>query len=212
MAKRRLLTIYDRLYKHFGPRHWWPGDTPFEVIMGAILTQNTAWGNVEKAISNLKKCTSLNPRSLAGLKFRELAGLIRPAGYYNIKTKRLKNFLNFLSQGFGGSLRKLFRLSTKELRKRLLEINGIGPETADSILLYAAKRPIFVVDAYTKRMLLRHNIIKPSQDYRDIQSLFMRNLPRKSRLFNEYHALIVQLGKAYCKKRPLCHLCPLNNI
>lgn len=207
--KERLLNIYNRLYKEFGPRHWWPAESSFEVIVGAILTQNTAWSNVEKAIANLKKKGLLNPSSLTTLNHKRLASLIRPAGYYNIKAKRLKNLLNFLLNEFDGSLKKIFNLPTEDLRKRLLGINGIGEETADSILLYAAKRPVFVVDAYTKRMLSRHNIIKPNATYEDMQSVFMKNLPLRTKFFNEYHALIVHLGKLYCKKKPLCHLCPL---
>jgi len=210
--RRKLLTIYNRLYKEFGPRHWWPADTPFEVIVGAILTQNTAWSNVEKAITNLKKKKLLDPLSLSRSKDNRLASLIRPAGYYNIKTKRLKNFLTFLLKEFDGNLKKAFSLPAGHLRERLLGINGIGPETADSIMLYAAKKPVFVVDAYTKRVLSRHNIIKQDATYEKTQSIFMENLPKDIRLFNEYHALIVQLCKVYCKKKPICRSCPLYKI
>ena len=209
---RKLLTIYNRLYKKCGPRNWWPADTPFEVIVGAILTQNTAWSNVEKAIANLKDSRRFNPASLAALRQKSLAKLIHPAGYYNVKAKRLKNFLRFLLSDFNGSLREAFALPAGRLRERLLDVNGIGPETADSILLYAAKKPVFVVDAYTKRMLSRHNIVKEDATYDDMQSIFMENLPKSTKLFNEYHALIVQLGKEYCRKKPLCHLCPLKKL
>ncbi len=209
---KKLFAIYNRLYKEFGPRHWWPADTPFEVMVGAVLTQNTAWSNVEKAIKNLKDKRLLKFSSLASLKRQELARLVRPAGYYNVKAKRLKNLLNFLKKEFDSSLKKFFSLSTEGLRSSLLGVNGIGPETADSIILYAAKRPIFVVDAYTKRILLRHKIVKSKASYHDIQSIFMSNLPMRTPLFKEYHALIVQLGKVYCRKKPLCRLCPLKNI
>jgi endonuclease-3 related protein len=207
--RRKLLSIYDRLYNEFGPRLWWPADTPFEVIIGAILTQNTAWTNVEKAITNLKKKKLLTPASLKAVPGKTLAKLIHPAGYYNIKAKRLKNFTDFLFCNFKGDLAGLFRLPTEALREALLSVNGIGPETADSILLYAANRPVFVVDAYTKRMLIRHKMIKAKAGYDEIQSFFMDNLPANVKVFNEYHALIVELGKTYCKKKPLCHMCPL---
>ncbi|MBL7069069.1 MAG: endonuclease III domain-containing protein [Candidatus Omnitrophica bacterium] len=191
---------------------WWPADTPFEVMVGAILTQNTAWTNVEKAIVNLKNRRVLKPASMARLEKKRLARLIRPAGYYNIKAKRLKNFLRFFLKEFNGSLKKFLSQPTDRLRERLLEVNGIGPETADSIILYAADRPVFVVDAYTKRVFSRHRIIGPRADYHNVQTLFMENLPRRARLFNEYHALIVKLAKVYCKKIPLCGSCPLKGI
>lgn len=209
VSRKRLLSIYEKLHQEFGPRHWWPADTPFEVIIGAILTQNTAWSNVEKAIANLKRANLLNPAALNRVGTNRLAALIRPAGYYNIKAKRLKNFLKHLFRNFNGDLNKLLRLPTKALREGLLSVNGIGPETADSILLYAAKRPVFVIDAYTKRALLRHKIVTPGAGYDYMQSLFMNSLPNRIKLFNEYHALIVELGKRYCKKKPLCRLCPL---
>ena len=209
---KQLLLIYNKLYKAFGPRKWWPGDTPFEVVVGAILTQNTAWTNVEKAITNLKKEGLLDPSALCAVSKPKLAKLIRPAGYYNIKAKRLKNFTDVLSREFANDPDKLFNLPLKRLRARLLDINGIGPETADSITLYAAGKPIFVIDAYTKRVFSRHKIIKEDATYSQMQELFMENLPRKRRLFNEYHALIVELGKLYCRKRPKCGECPLGPI
>lgn len=206
---RTLIDIYKKLYEKFGPRHWWPGETNFEIIVGAILTQNTAWGNVEKAINNLKKKRLLTPRKLHNLGAGDLAALIRPAGYYNIKTKRLKAFLEFLFRKYNGSLKAMFSRKTQDLRKELLGVYGIGPETADSILLYAANKPIFVIDAYTKRIFSRHNLISPSAAYGDMQRFFMENLPRGTRLFNEYHALIVELGKSICKTKPRCEACPL---
>lgn len=206
---KTLQWLFDRLYQTYGPRHWWPGDTQFEVIVGAILTQNTAWRNVEKAIANLKRGRFLNPKALYALNRRKLAGLIRPAGYFNIKAARIKAFMKFLFFNYGGSLKKMFRTKTEDLRKELLGVNGIGPETADSILLYAGKRPIFVVDAYTRRILSRHALIDAGASYDEIQSLFMNCLPNQERLFNEYHALLVQLGKALCKAKPDCQNCPL---
>ena len=209
--KKALLEIYNILHKQFGPQYWWPAETPFEVIVGAILTQNTAWGNVTKAIDNLKKEDYLSPELLYSLCMSKLARLIRPSGYYNIKAKRLKEFLKFLFNEYEGSLDKMFKTNLSELREKLLRINGIGPETADSILLYAGNYPIFVIDAYTKRILQRHNIINDEIDYLTLQRLFMDNLPEDADLFNEYHALIIKTAKDFCKKKPLCDVCPLNN-
>ena len=207
--KKRLLGIYKKLYTASGSQHWWPGDTPFEVIVGAILTQNTAWTNVEKAINNLKQSRLLSVKALSKAKPSKIAKLIRPSGYYNIKTKRLKNFLNFLNGKFNGDLDRLFKQETGRLRAGLLGINGIGPETADSILLYAANKPVFVIDAYTKRILSRHGLIKKDASYEEAQYLFMSNIPKDLRLYNEYHALIVKIGKEFCRKNPKCHFCPL---
>ena len=201
---------YNKLLRAFGPQHWWPGDTPFEVIVGAILTQNTAWTNVEKAIHNLKKAKLLTPGKLHDLSQDEIAKYIRPAGYFNIKAKRLKHFLNYLFDNYGGNLKKMFKKRTDALRRELLSVNGIGPETADSILLYAGDHPVFVVDAYTKRIFSRHQVVKADAEYHDIQELFMKNLPHDVKMFNEYHALIVKAGKDFCRTRkPLCSRCPL---
>lgn len=205
-----LKKIYSKLFSAFGHQHWWPGNTQFEVIVGAILTQNTAWTNVEKAIHNLKKAKLLNPKRLHDLSQAELAQHIRPAGYFNIKAKRLKCFLNYLFDNYGGSLNRMFKKRTDALRRELLSVNGIGPETADSILLYAGNHPMFVVDAYTKRIFSRHRIIQADADYHDVQEIFMKNLPHDIKMFNEYHALIVRVGKDFCRtKRPLCSKCPL---
>ena len=205
-----LKKTYKKLFSAFGHQHWWPGDTAFEVIVGAILTQNTAWTNVEKAIRNLKKAKLLNPKRLHDLSHAELAQHIRPAGYFNIKAKRLKHFLNYLFDNYGGSLNRMFKKRTDALRRELLEVNGIGPETADSILLYAGNHPVFVVDAYTKRIFSRHQVIKADADYHDVQEIFMKNLPHDMKMFNEYHALIVKTGKDFCRtKKPLCNKCPL---
>jgi len=201
---------YNKLLRAFGPQHWWPGDTPFEVIVGAILTQNTAWTNVEKAIHNLKKAKLLTPGKLHDLSQDEIAKYIRPAGYFNIKAKRLKHFLNYLFDNYGGNLKKMFKKRTDALRRELLSVNGIGPETADSMLLYAGNHPVFVVDAYTKRIFSRHQVVKTDADYHNIQELFMKNLPHVVKMFNEYHALIVKAGKDFCRTRkPLCSRCPL---
>ena len=209
--KRSLLIIYDLLHKRFGPRHWWPADTKLEVIIGAILTQNTAWVNVEKAIRNLKKEKALSVSRLCRITEKKLAGLIRPSGYYNVKANRIKNFLRFLNSRYKGSIDRMFRSDLYKLREELLAIKGVGMETADSILLYAGSKPIFVVDAYTKRTFSRHGFISEEAEYKEIQSLFMDNLPQDAALFNEFHALIVELGKSTCKsKQPLCNTCPIN--
>jgi len=208
--KKALHSIYNKLYSYFGAQYWWPADSPFEVIIGAILTQNTNWQNVEKAINNLKKQRLLNPDKLYRLSQRRLASLIVPAGYYNIKAKRLKNFLDFFMKTFRGSLKKMSLLDMQSLRGQLLSVNGIGQETADSILLYAFKKPIFVIDAYTRRILIRQRLIKEESGYAEIQNLIMQNLKADVKLFNEYHALLVKLAKEVClKNKPKCDICPL---
>ena len=208
--KRRLYAIYKKLYSHFGPQNWWPADSPFEVIVGAILTQNTSWRNVEKAIRNLKKEKLLSVSKLSGIPQRKIARLIKPAGYYNIKAKRLNSFLKFFLADYRGSIKKMSLADTRKLRSALLCVNGIGQETADSILLYALNKPLFVIDAYTRRIFFRHKFIKDNQNYGKIQALFMRNLKNSAELFNEYHALLVRLGKEFClKNNPRCKICPL---
>ncbi|MEK6567532.1 MAG: endonuclease III domain-containing protein [Candidatus Omnitrophota bacterium] len=205
-----LEAIYDKLYRHFGPQSWWPGETPFEVIVGAILTQNTNWQNVSRAIDNLKKAKVLTPQKLHSLPIVKLAQLIRPSGYFNIKAKRLKEFLNFLFNNYGGSLKKMFGRPLEDLRKEILSVKGIGPETADSILLYAGGLPVFVVDAYTKRIFSRQKLLSEEADYHTVQQIFVENLKKDVRLYNEYHALIVRLGKDFCKKtNPKCQICPI---
>ncbi len=209
--KKKLNTIYRKLYAHFGAQAWWPADSAFEVIVGAILTQNTSWQNVEKAIANLKKHKVLKPVKLYNLPDRQLAQLIRPSGYYNLKTKRLKAFLKFLINNYGGSVNKISKPRLNTLRKELLSIKGIGPETADSILLYALNKPVFVIDAYTKRILWRHKLLNDDAAYDQAQALFMLNLKHNAKVFNEYHALLVALGKNYClKSKPKCSGCPLD--
>lgn len=211
--KKILTSIYKKLYFYFGPQHWWPGESAFEIIVGAILTQNTNWLNVEKAINNLKMARLLHPRKLFDLSTSRLALFIRSAGYYNIKAKRLKEFLDFLFKEYKGSLKLMSQVTTEKLRQQLLSVDGIGPETADSILLYAFNRPIFVVDAYTKRIFSRHGFISEDTDYLEVQNWLMKNLKEDVKLFNEYHALLVRLGKEYClKRRPKCEICPLREL
>ena len=209
----KLLEIYKRLFHAFGPQRWWPGDSPFEIAVGAILTQNTNWGNVEKAIQNLKKHNALAVKSINNMPALKLAELIKPAGYFNVKTKRLKNFIHFLMNKYQGSMKRIRDGDIQVIRENLLNVNGIGPETADSILLYALEKPVFVIDAYTKRVLSRHGIMGDEKSYDEFQELFHSSLEINARLFNEYHALFVKVGKTYCKrKKPLCEECPLNNL
>ena len=208
-VSRRLEAIFETLNAHFGDLHWWPGETPFEIIVGAILTQNTNWNNVATAIAALKEAGLLTPRALYDAEDAAVARLIRPSGYYNVKTKRLKAFLVFLHTRYGGDLNAMFDEDMWTLRQQLLDIKGIGAETADSILLYGGAKPVFVVDAYTRRILDRHGLITPDWSYGEVQSLFMDLLPQNTSLYNQYHALLVQVGKEFCKKKPLCEACPL---
>ena len=208
--QRDLPRFYRVLSKHFGPQHWWPGETAFEIVVGAILTQNTAWTNVEKAIANLKRAGALSARAMGALAEPELGALIRPSGYYNQKARKLKAFLAYLQQRHGGSLGEMFRLPTGRLREELLAIPGIGEETADSILLYGGRHPIFVVDAYTRRILERHGMIPTSASYQQIQEVFHQQVTPSAPVYNEFHALLVQTGKQHCwKSEPRCAGCPL---
>ncbi len=207
----RLLKIFDILLHTFGKRHWWPGETPLEVIVGAVLTQNTSWKNVEKAIGNMKAKGIMDLGALNVAENDALAGVIRSAGFFNIKSKRLKNLIKVLCDDFDGSIEKLKLIDTEKLRKLLLGVNGMGPETVDSILLYALGRPVFVVDAYTKRFLKNHGLLENENDYHRIQAWFQENLPSDTYLFNEYHALIVALAQTCCRKTPLCRECPLRD-
>lgn len=208
-TRKALLKIYRVLKKHYGHRNWWPGQTPFEVMVGAILTQNTAWKNVEKAIANLKREKVLSPVLLKKMLPARLAQLIRPAGYFNIKTKRLLNFLNFFETKYLSSIEKMRETSLRKLREELLEVNGIGEETADSILLYACEKPSFVVDAYTRRVLTRHRFIQGEENYQTIQKIIAGLLPKSVSLYNDYHAQMVEVGKDYCGTHPNCEHCPL---
>jgi endonuclease III related protein len=209
--KRKLNRIFSRLYSVFGPQHWWPADSVFEIMVGAILTQNTNWSNVKKAILALKEKKLLDARRLDQLTPKKLASLIRSAGYYNVKAARLKNFLKLFLGSYAGKIRFMETQDLMILRQQLLAVGGIGPETADSILLYAFNKPIFVIDAYTKRIFSRHGLIKEEAQYSEVQDIFMRNLKHDVKLFNEYHALLVKLGKDYCRKQnPKCEICPLD--
>jgi endonuclease-3 related protein len=212
MISETLSQIYQLLFDRFGPQHWWPGETQFEIIAGAILTQNTSWANVGRAIANLKVADLLNPQKLRNIAVSELAELIRPAGYFNIKAKRLKNFVDWLFDNYDGELTQLEAANTEKLRNELLQIKGIGRETADSILLYALNREIFVVDAYTARVAIRHGLIEPEADYEQLRELFQSNLPQDVQLFNEYHALLVRVGKEFCKPKAKCAGCPLEKL
>ncbi|MDO8303831.1 MAG: endonuclease III domain-containing protein [Sedimentisphaerales bacterium] len=207
-----LLTIYELLYNRYGPQRWWPGESRFEIIIGAILTQNTNWQNVEKAIANLKSADLMCEQKLYTLSTPQLAELIRPAGYYNIKAVRIKNFLKWLFENHDGSLESLERLDTHSLRAALIGIKGIGPETADSITLYAFNKPVFVVDAYTARVAIRHRLIEYGTGYDALQESFTSGLPQDTRLFNEYHALLVRVGKDHCRKIARCSGCPLEDL
>jgi endonuclease-3 related protein len=209
----KLSAIYSALFDYFGPQYWWPGETPFEVMVGAVLTQNTNWHNVSRAIANLKADNLLSLSALVALPKEELAERIRPAGYYNLKAGRLKNLLLFIDGRYHGGMEDFLAQDTETLRRLLLEVKGIGPETADSIMLYAAHKPVFVVDAYTHRILFRHGLIAEDDGYHEIQEMFHDALPQEVPLYNEYHALLVQLGKEFCKKtRPRCSSCPLEGF
>ena len=203
--------MFHLMLEHFGPQHWWPGDTALEIMMGAVLTQNTNWKNVEKAISNLKDGNMLSLDVLHTITPEELAEKIRPAGYYNIKAGRLKNLINYLFECYNGSINSFLSQETSKMRNELISVNGIGPETADSIILYAAERPVFVVDAYTHRILTRHDLFESQAAYYELQEYFTGNLPDDTMLFNEFHALIVMTGKEYCRKSPKCEKCPLEH-
>lgn len=211
-TSQTLRAFYDAMYKALGPQHWWPAQTPTEVIIGAILTQNTAWRNVERAIDNLKRAKALDWKRLHELPFDELAELIRPAGTFNVKARRLKSFIQWFHDRFALDLDRMFEMSVSSLREELLEVSGIGRETADAILLYAGRMPSFVVDAYTARILYRHNLIDRSADYDEIKELFESNLPDDVQLFNEYHALLVDVGKKHCRPKARCDGCPLERF
>jgi endonuclease-3 related protein len=205
------MEVFDLLLKRYGALHWWPAETPFEVCVGAILTQNTNWGNVEQAIANLKGAGLLSLEALWEIDRQRLAQLIRPSGFFNVKSARLKDFLGWLLERYG-SLDAMFAGDWRELREELLAVRGIGRETCDCILLYAGGKPSFVVDAYTKRLFSRLGLIRETESYEQVRSLFMEALPADSDLFNEYHALIVEQCKRHCRKKPLCEGCPLRPL
>lgn len=212
-ATALLPQFYHALHEALGPQHWWPARTPFEVIVGAILTQSTAWTNVERAIAKLRGARLLTPAALERVPMARLARLVKPSGYFRQKAKKLKAFVHFLRREYGGSLRRMFRTPTTELREKLLTVHGIGPETADSILLYAGQHAVFVVDAYTKRILARHRLAGERTGYEEMRALFEKNLPRNAQLYNDYHALLVQVGKHWCRPREArCDQCPLESF
>jgi endonuclease-3 related protein len=206
------VTVYERLLKAYGPQGWWPGDTPFEVMVGSVLTQNTAWSNVERAIDNLKASGRFGPTELWDMPDGEVALRIRPSGYYNVKTRRLKALLEYFVTRYGGDIDRMKSVPTDILESELLEVSGVGPETADSILLYALGRPCFVVDAYTRRIFGRLGLVNGDVTYRDLQRTFVAALPEDPNIYNEYHALIVVLGKDVCRPVPKCGECPLASM
>lgn len=208
----QLLRVYTALRKTFGHQRWWPGDTPFEVMIGAILTQNTAWTNVEKAILNLKKAKKLSFEALRRVPVKKLSELIRPAGYFNVKADRLKCFMDFLDRECRGDISKLKRKAMPALRAKLLAVKGVGPETADSILLYALNKTSFVIDAYTKRIFSRHGLAEDHETYEGWREIFTRALPENRDLYNDFHAQIVRTGKDHCRKVPRCVKCPLGRF
>ena len=207
-----LIDIYRRLLDRFGPQHWWPAEGPFEVIVGAILTQSAAWGNVEKAMANLKQAEALSSAKLRRLQLPRLAKMIHPCGYNNAKALKLKSFAFWLGNHYDDDLDSLFAVDTDDLRQQLLSVHGIGRETADSILLYAAGKPVFVIDAYTRRILSRIGLVPGKDSYDGYQAFFMEHLPADAAMFNEYHALLVRLGKDFCRRRPLCPQCCLSDM
>lgn len=211
-TSQTLKAFYDAMFAAYGPQHWWPAKTPTEVVIGAILTQNTAWRNVERAIANLAAAKALDWKRLHEMAVEDLAELVRPAGTYKVKARRLKSFAEWLWKNHAGNLKRMFTTPLPSLREELLGVSGIGRETADAILLYAGQMPSFVVDAYTARILRRHGLIDDSADYDEIKELFESNLPEDARYFNEYHALIVQIGKLHCRPRPRCADCPLDRF
>jgi endonuclease-3 related protein len=208
--KRRLMSVYRRLLAEHGPQSWWPGDSAFEIMVGAVLTQNTAWTNVERAIANLKAANALAPGAIAAAPHRQLAAWLKPSGYFNIKARRLRAFCGWLVAQ--GGVKKLARVPTPALREALLNVHGVGPETADDILLYAFGRPVFVIDAYTRRLFQRLAVIEGREDYESLRRLFERSLDTDTQLFNEYHALIVAHAKSVCRPQPLCDACCLDAI
>ena len=209
-SKQRINDIYAALYSRYGPQNWWPAESELECIIGTILTQNTTWKNVEKAINQLKQQGLISIERLNNISTVNLAQIIRSSGYFNQKAKKLKNFVSFVNVNYAGNLEEMLSEELYTLREKLLSIKGIGPETADSIALYAAKKPVFVIDAYTYRILSRHGLIAEDSSYQEMQELFMDSLPDDPKLFNEYHALLVKAGKEHCKKKsPVCSGCPL---
>lgn len=210
MPDSALLTVYHRLFDAYGPQHWWPAETAFEVMVGAVLTQNTAWGNVEKAIANLRANGALSAEAIVAAPQARLAHWLQPSGYFNIKARRLHNFCRwYLAQG---GFEPLNTWQTTALRHGLLSVNGVGPETADDMLLYAFERPVFVIDAYTRRIFSRLGLVDGEAGYETLRACFEQALPPQVGLFNEYHALIVRHAKVACRRRPQCTCCVLAGV
>lgn len=206
----KLNTMYEKLLEHYGPQCWWPADTNFEVIAGAILTQSTAWENAHKAINNLKCRNCLSVKAICEINNEQLAYIIRPSGYFNSKAKKLKAVTSWLHKTCNGRIEELASINTASLRVQLLNIYGVGPETADSILLYALNRPVFVIDAYTRRIIDRQGLTPGwGTGYNDYQKLFIQNIEANTAIYNEFHALLVKLGKSACRKSPWCLICPI---
>ncbi|MDD5604534.1 MAG: endonuclease III domain-containing protein [Dehalococcoidales bacterium] len=212
-APNKLEYIYNKLFERYSHQHWWPGETPFEVMVGAVLTQSTSWESAARAIENLRETGNLNPHSLQRLPEKDLAALIKPSGYYNDKARKLKSLVEWLRVSCNYNLSLLNDFNTADIRQSLLSVHGIGPETADSILLYALKRPVFVIDAYTCRILSRIGVVPEGGiSYDNYQRLFTTNLEPDTAIYNEYHALLVKHGKTSCKKQPLCNFCCIASI
>ena len=206
----RLQNIYDKLLIHYGNQDWWPADSRLECAIGAILTQNTSWKNVEKAISNIKSHMDITSENLTLISTNELSELIKPSGFYNQKAARMKRFIHYINNYYGGEIETMMHEDYMNLRRNLLKINGIGPETADCILLYALDKPVFVIDRYTYRLLYRHDMIEKETDYTEMQKIFLDNIERNTELYGEFHALIVKVGKKHCRKRANCDGCPID--
>ena len=211
-ARKKLAAMYELMSAHFGPTHWWPGDTPFEIAVGAILTQNTAWTNVEKAIANLKRADLLDPRAILDCPDEQMEQAVQPSGFFRIKTKRLRGFCAHLVERYGGSMARMAERPLESLRPELLGVYGLGPETADDILLYACGKIVFVVDAYTKRIFSRHGLIPAEIGYEDLRAFFEKHVPPDLHRYKEYHGLIVWTGKDFCRKSPKCEDCPLKSM
>ena len=207
--KKILSEFYAHMEARYGPTGWWPGDTPFEIAVGAVLTQNTAWSNVEKAIDNLNREKLLSARAIVECPLDRLETALTPSGYFRVKARRLRSFCEYLLTRYAGNMRRMQRRPLETLRPELLDVHGIGPETADDILLYACGKRVFVVDAYTRRIFSRHGIVDPNIPYEDLRRFFEHNLEPDLHLYSEYHALIVYVGKDYCRRAPRCAACPL---
>ena len=208
-VRATLERMYELMSDHFGPTQWWPGDTPFEIAVGAILTQNTAWTNVEKAIANLKRLGLLSPRAILACPTQQIEQALAPSGYFRVKTKRLRSFCAYLVQRYGGSMARMAKRPLEALRPELLDVHGIGPETADDILLYACAKTVFVVDAYTRRIFSRHGLVPEKISYEDLRAFFETHVEPDLHCYKEYHALIVWTGKEFCRRNPKCNECPL---